>query len=97
VPPDDPDQNPDDGGDGGLTQRNVEQRAIPTISLVDLSQQRNAPSALKVISQPTDVPNLADIASYAYQNEPVGQVRIYIIDSGADPQSDVSGSCMLRV
>jgi hypothetical protein len=60
-----------------------------------LSQQMNAPSALKVISQPSDVPNLDDVASYAYQNEPAGQVRVYIIDSGADPQSVVRASCEL--
>jgi hypothetical protein len=92
VPPDDPDQNPDDGGDGNLAQRNVAQRAIPTIPLSALSQQIGAPTALKVISQPTDVPNIDDIDSYALQVEPVGAVRIYIIDSGVDPQCDVSAS-----
>ena len=110
VSPDEPDQNPADGTDGNFsprralqsdegdtTEHGLHNRAIPVIPLTALNQEPNAPGALKVISQPTDVPNLADISTYAYQNEPPGQVRVYIIDTGDSPQSVVRASCVLSL
>jgi hypothetical protein len=38
---------------------------------------------LKVISQPPLV-QLADILTYAYEDEVIGNARVYIVDGGAD-------------
>ena len=49
---------------------------------------------MKVVSQPFDqvrgaVVPLDQITSYAYQDEDLGRVRLYIIDTGVDPGHDV--------
>ena len=51
-------------------------------------QDTNAPDDLRVISQPPGIA-LADIASYAWQYEAMGFVRVYIVDTGADSTSPV--------
>jgi len=56
------------------------------------NQQENpVPDELRVVSQP-EGQQLADIASYAYEDEVMGQVMIYIIDSGIDKSLPVRSS-----
>jgi hypothetical protein len=58
----------------------------------DVIQQTAALGAtqdMMVISQPPNIP-LNTINSYAYQDEVSGTVRIYVVDSGANTQHQVS-------
>jgi hypothetical protein len=55
-----------------------------------LNQQYNpVPDELRVISQPKGI-FLSDILSYAYQDENVGEIMVYIIDSGIDKSLPVN-------
>lgn len=72
--------------------QNFRKEVLPkraTVPLSSLNQQTPVAASLKVISQPPGV-DLSDIVSYAYQTEPLGQVRVYIIDTGANTLAPVS-------
>jgi hypothetical protein len=57
--------------------------------LASLAQDDQAPRSLKAVSLPPGN-SIISTATYAYQRERLGQVRIYILDSGATVSAKVS-------
>jgi len=66
----------------------IQERQV-VVPLDALNQQNPAITSLRVVSQPPNNPVLTDIVTYAYQTEPLGQARLYIVDSGVDTSSPV--------
>jgi len=56
-----------------------------------LATQITAVSELRVISQPTDVPDLADVPNYVFDQTAGTGVTIYSIEDGINTASVVSG------
>jgi hypothetical protein len=51
---------------------------------------------LRVISQPKSIV-LSDILSYAYQDENVGEIMVYVIDSGIDKSLPVNTNSRVSI
>jgi hypothetical protein len=75
VPPSSRHKRRDDWG--------FEEQKRQTLPTTVNQQENPVPDELRVISQPQGQ-QLAEISSYAYEDEIMGHVMIYIIDSGLD-------------
>ena len=55
-----------------------------------LSTQITPVTELRVISQPTDVPNVASVQNYVFDEKAGAGITIYVLESGVNTASEVS-------